>query len=104
MEANLTAGQTAAVSLSPLNENFAGDYRLRFDAWINANGPFPLGGTGSSEHLTSGGGTTGTRVQWTGAGSSADGVWFAVDGEGQASDTSASNGDFCALWGPRSKA
>ncbi len=99
MEANLTAGQTAAVSLSPLNENFAGDYRLRFDAWINANGPFPLGGTGSSEHLTSGVGTTGTRVQWTGAGSSADGVWFAVDGEGQASDTSASNGDFCAFVG-----
>lgn len=99
MEANLTAAATAAVSLSPLNQSFAGDHRLRFDAWINANGPFPLGGDGSTEHLTSGVGTTGNRVQWTGSGSTANGVWFAVNGEGQAGDTSTSNGDFCAFVG-----
>jgi hypothetical protein len=86
-EANLTSGAAAAINVSPVGQNFAGDYRLRFDAWLNANGPFPLGGNGSTEHLTAGLGTTGNRVQWTAAGSTADGHWFAVDGEGQASDT-----------------
>lgn len=87
-EANLTSGVAAAISISPVGQGFPGDYRLRFDAWINANGPFPLGGNGSTEHLTAGLGTAGNRVQWTGAGSTADGHWFAVDGEGQAADTS----------------
>jgi hypothetical protein len=99
MEANMTAGATAALSLSPLGQSFAGDYRLRFDAWINANGPFPDGGAGSTEHLTGGIGTTGNRVQWTGSGSTADGCWFAASGEGQAGDTSSSNGDYCAFAG-----
>lgn len=40
-------------------------------------------------------GTAGDRVRG-GSGSGADGYWFAVDGEGQASDTSASSGDYCA--------
>ncbi len=99
MEANLTAGVIAAVSLSPLNRIFSGDYRVRFDMWINANGPFPAGGTGSTEHLTSGIDTAGNRVEWTGTGSAADGYWFAADGEGQASDTSATSGDYCAYVG-----
>jgi hypothetical protein len=54
--------------------------------WINANGPFPDGGTGSSQLLTAGLGTDGSRVEWN-TGTS-DGVFFAIDGEGQASDTS----------------
>jgi hypothetical protein len=99
MEANLTAGVTAAVSLSPTNQSFGGDYRLRFDMWINANGPFPKGGTGSTEHATCGLGTAGNRTHWTGSGSTADGYWFSVDGEGQASDTSTTSGDFCAFVG-----
>ena len=99
MEANLTAGVVAALSLAPTNQSFGGDYRLRFDLWINANGPFPAGGTGSTEHVTAGLGTAGNRVQWTGTGSTADGCWFAADGEGQASDTSATSGDFCAYVG-----
>jgi hypothetical protein len=88
LEANLTAGVRAAVSLSPVGQNFGGDYRLRFDLWINANGPFPAGGTGSTEYATAGLGTAGGRVQWTGTGSTADGYWFVTDGEGGASDTS----------------
>ncbi|MCX8090786.1 MAG: immunoglobulin domain-containing protein [Verrucomicrobiae bacterium] len=99
MEANLTAGVAAALCLSPKNQSFPGDYRLRFDMWINANGPFPAGGTGSTEHLTAGVGTRGDRVHWTGTGSTADAAWFAVDGEGGASDTSTTIGDFCALLG-----
>lgn len=99
MEANLSAGAAAALSLSPRNRAFAGDFRLRFDMWLNANGPFPAGGAGSTEHLTAGVGTRGDRVHWTGSGSSADGCWFAVDGEGGASDTSTTIGDFCAFLG-----
>lgn len=96
-EANLVNGVVAALNISPLGQSFSGDYRLHFDMWINANGPFPDGGTGSTEHLTAGVGTAGNRVQWnTGT---ADGVWFATDGEGQASDTSATLPDWHAYIG-----
>jgi hypothetical protein len=96
-EANMANGVVAAVSISPVGRSFSGDYRLRFDMWINANGPFPLGGRGSSQHFTAGLGTTGGHVQWTGAGT-VDGYWFAVDGEGQAGDTSTPS-DFSAYVG-----
>ena len=96
-EANLSNGVTAAVSVSPIGQNFGGNYRLHFDMWINANGPFPLGGNGSTEHLTAGVGTTGNNVQWNTG--SADGVWFATDGEGQATDTSATLPDWRAYVG-----
>jgi hypothetical protein len=99
-EANMTARVTAAVSMSPLGRTFSGDYRLHFDLWVNANGPFPLGGTGSSQFVSGGLATTGNRVQWTGTGSTADGYWFALDGEGQASDTSTTSmNDFGAFSG-----
>jgi hypothetical protein len=100
MEANLSAGATAALSLSPRNQFFGGDYRLRFDMWINVNGPLPDGGTGSTEFVTAGVGTVGSKVQWPGNGSAADGIWFATDGEGGAGDTSTSLGDFCVYSGP----
>ncbi|MEI9961815.1 MAG: immunoglobulin domain-containing protein [Limisphaerales bacterium] len=57
MKANLSAGAVSALSISPLNQNFTGDYRLHFDGWININGPFPAGGAGSTEYLTAGIGT-----------------------------------------------
>jgi hypothetical protein len=96
-EANLVNGAVAAINISPVGQSFPGDYRLRFDMWINANGPFPDGGTGSTEHLTAGVGTAGNRVQWnTGT---ADGVWFAADGEGQATDTHATVPDWRAYVG-----
>ena len=89
-EANMANGAIAALSMSPIGQSFSGDYRLRFDMWINANGEFPLGGTGSSQYITAGVGTTGGHVQWTGTGA-VDGYWFAVNGEGQAGDTSATS-------------
>ena len=102
-EANMSVGAAAALSISPVGQAFAGDYRLRFNLWMNANGPFPEGGTGSTQHGTAGLGTAGNRVQWTGSGSIADGYWFAVDGEGQASDTSTTSiNDFCAFSGTTS--
>ena len=96
-EANLFATNTAALNISPIGKSFGGNYRLHFDMWINANGPFPDGGTGSTEHLTAGLATAGTQVQWNSGG--ADGVWFATDGEGQATDTSATLPDWRAYAG-----
>jgi GH25 family lysozyme M1 (1,4-beta-N-acetylmuramidase) len=91
-EANVSQTNVAALSISPIGQSFIGNYRLHYDLWMNANGPFPAGGTGSTQHHTSGLGTAGNRVQWnTGT---ADGVWFAADGEGQASDTSATLPDW----------
>lgn len=85
-EANVSLGVVAAINISPVGQSFGGDYRLHFDLWLNANGPFPAGGTGSTQHGTAGVGTAGNRTQWSGAGSTADGVWFGADAEGQASD------------------
>jgi hypothetical protein len=98
-EANMANGAAAALSMSPIGPSFGGDYRLHFDMWINANGPFPLGGTGSSQYITAGLGTTGGHVQWTGTGSAADGYWFGVSGEGQAVDTSTGTSDYNAYAG-----
>ena len=99
MQANLTLGVVAALSLSPANQNFRGDYRLHFDGWINVNGPFPAGGAGSTEFLTAGVGTAGNRTEWTGAGSAADGFYFSADGEGGVSAASTTSGDYCAYIG-----
>ncbi|OQC26763.1 MAG: Xanthan lyase precursor [Verrucomicrobia bacterium ADurb.Bin063] len=99
-EANVSLGVAAAINISPVGQSFSGDYQLRFDLWMNQNGPFPAGGNGSTQHGTAGIGTAGNRVQWTGAGSTADGYWFAADGEGQASDTSTTAiNDFGAFTG-----
>ena len=99
LEANLTAGVVAAVSLSPLGRSFSGDHRLHFDFWINVNGPLPLGGTGSTEFLTAGLVTAGNRVEWTGPGTTADGYWFSGDGEGGVANSSTTSGDYCAYVG-----
>jgi GH25 family lysozyme M1 (1,4-beta-N-acetylmuramidase) len=99
MKANLTLGVTNALSLSPTNQSFGGDYRLHFDAWINVNGPFPAGGAGSTELLTAGVGTSGTRTQWIGRNSTADGYYFSVDGDGGAADTTTTTADYNAYAG-----
>jgi len=80
--ANLDATTGAqAINISPTGGSFTGNYRMRFDVWINANGPFPAGGAGSTQFGTAGVGTLGTSVQKSSV--PADGAWFAVDGEGQ---------------------
>jgi hypothetical protein len=77
---NMTApGAAAAVTLHTL-QSFSGNYIVRFDMWINANGPFPAGGTGSTEFVTAGIGGDGTTVNRTGA--TGSGGWTGVDGEG----------------------
>lgn len=68
------------------NLSFAGDYIVKFDAWINVNGPFPEGGGGSTLYLTSGvggDGTTNNRNVSSGNSNAASGAggWTAVNGE-----------------------
>jgi hypothetical protein len=61
------------------NSQILGDYVVRFDTWLNVNGPFPEGGSGSTNYLTAGvgsNGTTNNHVTFTG-----NGGWTAVNGE-----------------------
>ena len=73
--------QISGLSVSPLNGNFTGDYRLKFDLWVNYNGPMPDGGAGSTQHFDAGVGTAGDTVVWFNN-PSADGVWFTCSGDG----------------------
>ena len=97
MKANLTLGAVAALSISPTNQSFTGDYRLHCDMWINVNGPLPGGGASSTEFFIAGLGTSGTHTEWTGTLS--DGVYFSADGDGGVSSTSTTSGDYCAYLG-----
>lgn len=99
-EANLANTLAAAINISPVGQSFSGDYRLRFDMWLNQNGPFPGGGVGSTEHLTAGVGTPGNQLHWLGAGGGTSGHWFVVDGEGGSGDTTTTSlPDYGALSG-----
>ena len=100
IKANLTLTVVAAVSISPTNQSFAGDYRLHFDGWINVNGPFPGGGASSTEFLLAGLGTSGRQTEWNGPGSTADGWYVSADGDGGVSSTSTTSGDYCVYGGP----
>ncbi len=80
LQANLTNGIFSGMSASPIGQSFAGDYTVRFDWWANINGPFPAGGSGSTNISTFGIGTSGTTAQWPGG--TQDSVWFAATGDG----------------------
>ena len=97
MKANLASGAVAALSLSPTNKAFAGDYRVHFDGWINVNGPLP-GGPGSTEYLTAGIGTSGTQTEWTGN-VLANGFYFSIDGDGGSGETQTTTADVNAYIG-----
>jgi hypothetical protein len=83
LQANLTNGIFSGMSVSPNGQSFTGDYTIRFDWWANFNGPFPLGGNGSTNLSTFGFGTTGFRPQWPGG--VQDCVWFAATADGNSS-------------------
>jgi hypothetical protein len=78
-------GVFTGFSVSPLGQDFqaAGDYTLTFDWWASSIGPFPGGGTGSTQLSTFGVGTNGTTAQWPGAVQNS--VWFAATGDGNSS-------------------
>jgi len=80
LQANQSSGIFSGMSVSPIGQSFTGDYTLKFDWWANVNGPFPAGGSGSTQLSTFGIGTSGTVAQWPGALQSS--VWFAATGDG----------------------
>jgi len=88
--------QISALGVSPLNGNFIGDYRLKFDMWINYNGPVFDGGPGSTQNFDAGVGTAGDRVVWRNH-PEADGIWFTCTGDGGDGNT---GGDYSAYAGP----
>jgi hypothetical protein len=79
---NDETAERAGVNIYPKEKIFTGDYALRFDMWINYNGPAG-GGTGSTEHAIFGINHAGDKVNWHFA-SASDGIFFAVTGEGGA--------------------
>ena len=83
LESNVSSGTFTGLSVSPTGRDFTGDYRLRFDLWINYNGPLNGGGFGSTQAATAGVGTKGETPQWPGG--TPDSAFFAVTGDGGSS-------------------
>jgi hypothetical protein len=77
----LGAAVFSGISASPKNQNFTGDFRLRFDWWINFPGPFPAGGAGSTQFGMFGI-SRGTIAQWPGGATTSDAAYIAIDGDG----------------------
>lgn len=75
-----TAAFPAGVSASPTGLNLVGDYELRYDVWMNFNGPAPAGGSGSTQVTGAGIGTAGTTPQI--AGGTIDSVNFGATADG----------------------
>jgi len=84
------------LSVSPLGKNFTGDYRLKFDMWINYNGPMYDGGPGSTQNFDAGVGTSAQAAVWLWA-LDPDSVGCTVAGDGASGSTV---GDYNALIGP----
>jgi autotransporter-associated beta strand protein len=80
---NQSAGIQQGIVGYPTGKGFSGNYRLRFDMWLNFNGPAPGGGSGSTQVGSFGIGATGATALW--AGSSPNGVMFGTTGEGGSS-------------------
>jgi len=80
LQANQSTGVFSGMSVSPTGLSLPQEYTLTFDWWANFNGPFPVGGSGSTQLSTFGVGTSGTVAQWPGG--TQDSVWFAATGDG----------------------
>ena len=82
MEANiLGTGVFSGMSMSPNGVAVTGDFVMTFDMWQNANGPFPAGGSGSTQMTIAGYGSNGTTVQFPGS-AVQNSVYFGGTGEG----------------------
>lgn len=77
--ANQSAGVQQGISASPNGMSFTGDFILRFDMWLNYNGPLNGGGNGSTQIGSFGWGTSGAAAQWAGSSSS---IMFGGSGDG----------------------
>jgi hypothetical protein len=84
LEANIgDVGTFTGLSVSPNDFGVEGDYRLKFDVWMNYNGPLPAGGSGSTMSFSAGVGTSGTGAQFPA--NNIEGVLFSVTGDGGSS-------------------
>jgi hypothetical protein len=79
LDANFSAPNAAEAITAYTNAQYTGKYIVVFDAWINVNGPFPDGGSGSTNYLTAGVGSDGTTNNFVA--NSGFGGWTAVNGE-----------------------
>jgi PEP-CTERM motif len=71
----------SGLSVSPLGGDFTGNYRLRFDMWLNYNGQADgTSGNGSTQITCGGIGTLGASVQI--AGRTPDCIYFGASGDG----------------------
>lgn len=82
--ANQSGGVQQGISASPNGMSFTGDFILRFDMWLNYNGPVGVegglpGGSGSTQIGSFGWGTSGAAAQWAGSSSS---IMFGGSGDG----------------------
>jgi hypothetical protein len=80
LQANLSGDTFAGLSVSPIDKIFEGDYQLRFDMWLNFNGPAPGGGGGSTQVTGAGIGTSGFEAQY--AGPAVHSLFFGATGDG----------------------
>lgn len=64
--ANQSAGVQQGISASPTGYSFTGDFRIRFDMWLN----YVASGDGSTQVGSFGWGTSGASAQWAGSSSS----------------------------------
>ncbi len=88
---NETAGAVSGLSVSPTNGNFNGNYRLRFDMWLNyAGGLNNANVPGQTQTADAGVGTTGYTPVMASLG---DCVWFTANGDG---GSAAVSGDYNA--------
>jgi hypothetical protein len=79
LDANFSAPNAAEGLTLHTLASFTGDYRVKFDGWLNVNGPFPDGGSGSTNYLTAGVGGDGTTSNFVA--NTGSGGWTAVNGE-----------------------
>src|SRR5688500_4302168 len=80
LQANLSGETFGGLSVSPVDKSFEGDYQLRFDMWLNFNGPMPGGGNGSTQVTGAGIGTSGFVPQV--AGPAVQSLFFGATGDG----------------------
>jgi hypothetical protein len=83
MQANLSVPLQqfpSGSSASPLGFGIPEHFEMRWDWWINYNGPLPSGGLGSSQVAGAGFGTAGTSAQ--AAGARIDSIYVGASGDG----------------------
>lgn len=72
----------SGVSVSPVGFSITENFDMRFDMWMNFNGPMPAGGSGSTVVGGAGYGTAGTSAQVAGV---ADSVFIGATVDGGSS-------------------